>query len=254
MKNLVNDLQKKHQTLKKLGQNYLTKDLKDYFHTQLIYISSKFEGVGVTKEEVKEIVRNYPKKPKTKNLDLLQAYGQKTALEFIEKEAKEKGLIRVELISEIHKLVLADIFQDQPGKFRTGPVKFRHTPFMTALPFMISAEMQDFDNWLITQQRKINSDSVWMILEFATTAQYRIVRIHPFVDGNGRVARIFFNLIMRRYGLPYVIIPKTLNDKSMLQTLQAANQGDLEPLTNFFATLLLTSFEHVFSYYRIPEN
>lgn len=254
MKNLAEKLDKKYQALKKLGQNYLTEEFKDYFHTQLIFISSKFEKVNITKDEVEEIVQNYPKHPRTDNSDLLQAYGQKKALEFIEEKAKEKKPIEVGIIPEIHFMVLAANPEDRPGKFRTDFVQFRHVPFMTAMPFMIPGEMRDFGDWLIARQKEIKKDSVWEILEFATAAHYKIVEIHPFKDGNGRVARIFFNLIMRRYGLPYVIIPKTVNDKRMLKTLQAANQGNLKPLTNFFAELLLSSFDHVFKYRRICKN
>ena len=253
-KDLANQLKMSHQTLKKLGQNYLTGNLRDYFQIQLIYVSSRFEGANVTRKEIETVIRNYPSSPRTKKPDILQAYGQKKALELIEKKVKEKDLIKVDWVPEIHKIILADIFEDRPGQFRTGPVKFRHTPFMTALPFMVPVEMQDFGDWLLSQQRKIDDNSVWEILEFATASHYRIVRIHPFIDGNGRVARIFFNLIMRHYNLPYVIIPKTFKDERLFEAFQAANQNDLGPLTNLFGELLRSSFNEVTNYYKVDSK
>lgn len=252
--NPTDRLQKSYQHLKQLGTNYLTRELINYFHTQIIFISSKFEGVEITEEEVETLVRNYPKKTKTKKASLLQAYGQKEALEYVEEQSAGEALFKVDTIAEIHRIVFSENPDVQPGRLRTSFVQFRHTPFMTALPFMISQEMSDFRQWLTTKQSKVKRDNIWEIMKFATEAHYKIVEIHPFKDGNGRVARIFLNLILRHFRLPYVVIPKTVNDQRMLETLQEGNKGDLGPLTDFFAELLFDSLNIVFDYWNNKQK
>ena len=61
--------------------------------------------------------------------------------------------------------------------------------------------MQDLQRWL--QKR-----STLHAVEFAAEAHYRLVTIHPFVDGNGRTARLLMNLILMMKGFPPAIIRK----------------------------------------------
>ena len=61
--------------------------------------------------------------------------------------------------------------------------------------------MQDFVKWLTSEQR-------FHPVEFAAEAHYRLVTIHPFVDGNGRSARLLMNMILLMSGYPAAIIRK----------------------------------------------
>lgn len=45
-------------------------------------------------------------------------------------------------------------------------------------------------------------------IRYAALAHYKLVYIHPFVDGNGRTSRLLMNLILMQAGYPPVIIPK----------------------------------------------
>jgi Fic family protein len=61
---------------------------------------------------------------------------------------------------------------------------------------------------------------------------HELVSIHPFDDGNGRVARLVTNFILLRFGYPPIII-KTENKGEYLTALQKADSGDLEPFVDF---------------------
>lgn len=63
------------------------------------------------------------------------------------------------------------------------------------------------------------------IIEFSALAHYKLVEIHPFIDGNGRTARLMMNLFLMQKGFPPAIIMK--NDrKKYYAALNKANLGD----------------------------
>ena len=65
------------------------------------------------------------------------------------------------------------------------------------------------------------------IIEYAAMAHYRIAHIHPYVDGNGRVARLLMNLILIRDGYPPAIILN--NDrKKYYRALNRADRGEFQ--------------------------
>lgn len=65
---------------------------------------------------------------------------------------------------------------------------------------------------------------------------HRFVRIHPFEDGNGRVARCLTLLGLLRHNLAPLVVDRRERDR-YLRSLDQANHGDLRPLIQFFAEL-----------------
>ncbi|QSB16502.1 Fic family protein [Natronosporangium hydrolyticum] len=65
---------------------------------------------------------------------------------------------------------------------------------------------------------------------------HRFVRIHPFEDGNGRVARCLTLLGLLRHDFAPMVIDRRERDR-YLRVLDRANDGDLRPLVRFFAEL-----------------
>lgn len=60
-------------------------------------------------------------------------------------------------------------------------------------------------------------------IELAALFHYRYIRIHPFEDGNGRIARLMMNFILCRYGYPMIVVPS----KTKEEYLMALNLSDL---------------------------
>lgn len=75
----------------------------------------------------------------------------------------------------------------------------------------------------------------------AAWLHHRFTQIHPFQDGNGRVARALASLILVKEGLFPLVV--TRDDKTeYVAALEAADQGDLQPLIALFARLQVTQF------------
>jgi len=77
-------------------------------------------------------------------------------------------------------------------------------------------------------------------IHLASIAHYNTVRIHPFPDGNGRLARLFMNLLFIRHGYnPAVIEPEQREE--YMGCLFYADRGDIAPLTEFIASSLIAT-------------
>ena len=89
--------------------------------------------------------------------------------------------------------------------------------------------MQRFLLWL-------NSNEAMTMhpVRLAALAHYKLVYIHPFVDGNGRTSRLLMNLILMQHGFPPVIIRKQ-DRLQYYQLLVTANDGDVRPFVRFIA-------------------
>ena len=60
-------------------------------------------------------------------------------------------------------------------------------------------------------------------IQLSSLFHYRYIRIHPFEDGNGRMARLLVNYILCKHGYPMIVVKST--DKN--QYLSALNQCDV---------------------------
>lgn len=102
---------------------------------------------------------------------------------------------------EIHRRVLGYVDPTECGMYRRNQVFVGgHVP---PGPNHIPLLMDEFSKWL-------NSDIALRIhpIKLATLAHYKLVHIHPFIDGNGRTSRLLMNMILMQAGFPPVIIPK----------------------------------------------
>ncbi|CAG9581956.1 unnamed protein product [Danaus chrysippus] len=130
-------------------------------------------------------------------------------------------------ILEIHKRVLGHVDPIEGGQFRRTQVYVGgHIP---PPPSDIPKLMNQFLEW-------INSDDALELhpVRYAALAHYKLVYIHPFIDGNGRTSRLLMNLLLMRAGHPPAIVPKQ-HRHLYYQHLTTANQGDVRPFVRFIA-------------------
>ncbi|MEA3304963.1 MAG: Fic family protein [Patescibacteria group bacterium] len=109
--------------------------------------------------------------------------------------------ISEQLISDIHNLVLRNIDDENAGRYRKITVGISGDDFVPTDPSNISQELQKLLSWYRDSKHSLHS------VELACQFHYRFVKIHPFIDGNGRTVRVLINLILMQVGYPMIIIP-----------------------------------------------
>ena len=87
------------------------------------------------------------------------------------------------------------------------------------------------------------------LLEYSALIHLRLVSIHPFIDGNGRVARLLMNLALLQTGYVITIIPPVMR-REYLDSLKASNLGDDRPFIKLITGMV---YENQKDYLRILE-
>jgi Fic family protein len=71
-------------------------------------------------------------------------------------------------------------------------------------------------------------------------AHMHFVNIHPFIDGNGRTARLLMNLALLQNGYPITIIPPIMRS-AYISALQKTNKGNMQPFLHFISEMVYES-------------
>jgi len=137
-------------------------------------------------------------------------------------------------LREIHAIVLCGIDDAGAGRFRTGRVIMRgaarQPPPETALAALVDGVMRT------AEAPSPDLDPVVL----AAWTHWAIARIHPFPDANGRVARLWQDLVLARHGLPGAII-RPEHRPEYLAALGAADEGEFSPLVRLVAERVVAS-------------
>jgi Fic family protein len=147
-------------------------------------------------------------------------------------------------IKELHRLFYYRIDAKQAGKYREKRVIITGTDFIPPGPERIPDLMKSFVAGL--PETSANHHPV----EFAAIIHKQLVTIHPFIDGNGRAARLLMNLALIQDGYPLAIIPPILR-RDYLDTLNKTHKGDDGPFVKFIAGVC---YESAKEYLRLLEG
>lgn len=157
-----------------------------------------------------------------------------SALEWLEANCKGRALDEAAVL-EYHRLLLGSEIPDA-GQYRKvaismvgdnplRPPQAERVPrLMMQFAAKVTQSQQDFD-----AAKTLDPDTV---LRSAVEVYYRIGVIHPFRDGNGRVARLAMNHLLRRYGMGYVIFPALTMESPVMKAFGEAQEGNLGPLVD----------------------
>ena len=203
--------------------------LKEHFDVEWTYHSNAIEGSTLTLAETRLVLLDGLTVGGKSLREHLEAINHKHAIDFVEALAVKVEPLTEHNVRQIHALILRSIDDENAGAYRKGQVYITGSTYVPPAAIEVSPLMQELAAW-------INSARAAELhpLERAALAHFRLVHIHPFVDGNGRTARLLMNLILIREGYPPAVIRRERRPE-YYDTLDQAHEGDTDPFVALVA-------------------
>ena len=187
--------------------------------------------------------------------DYLDIKGHNDAIRTLEDLVRGGEVLTEAVIRELHRILMVEAYDvdaitpdGRPtrrriaiGQYKTTPNHVRTTTGEThfyATPQETPALMGELLAWY---RREAEVAALHPVV-LAATFHYRFVAIHPFDDGNGRMARLLTNLILMQYGFVPVVIPLEARGNYLL-ALETADAGDLTDFIVLVGQELIRSLE-----------
>lgn len=239
--NEVSDLKlemSKYRPLSKTQAEQLEKDIR----IEHVWSSNAIEGSTLSRYETASIidtgmtVHNVPLKDAMAAVDLNQAYDYMMDL------VSRKQPLNVTTIRDLNRLVMLKNTDErsEAGAYRAIEVwpngrEDRHYTSPLDIPF----KMQELVKWSNVASNEEHP------VKYAADLHYRFVSIHPFIDGNGRTARLLMNFALTQSGYLVISIEpdKDSRRKYMEALSNAQDTGDVGPFEKLVATYTKNTLE-----------
>ena len=234
--NKIESLYKEWQSLQPLKEQDQNR-LDQKFMLEFNYNSNHIEGNTLTYGQT-EMLLMFGKVVDNANMkDLEEMKASNVGLKMVKEAAKDKEQPLTEyFIRTLHQTLLREdytVYRQLPdgtntsyvvhaGQYKTRPnsvITATGEHFEYASPEETPALMTDLLQWY----NQAETDGNMSPIELASLFHYRYIRIHPFEDGNGRIARLIVNYILYRHGYPMIVVKS--NDKN--NYLTALNRCDV---------------------------
>ena len=256
----VQDTFRKWQSLQPLTreQEYL---LSKKFTIEYNYNSNHIEGNTLTYGQTELLLLFGITSKEGHVKDFADMKASQVGMEMVSEAVHDRSMpLTQNFIRQLHKIILREDYveyRNLPGgkticyTIHAGQYKSRPNSVITrygdrfeyASPEETPALMTELVDWYNAAEREGKLSPV----ELAALFHYRYIRIHPFEDGNGRIARLMVNYILARHGWPMVVVRSRCKE----EYLEALHKSDmnvgLEPARGANATIL--QIRHFLKYF-----
>jgi Fic family protein len=238
------------------------------------YNTNHLEGNTLTYGQTKLLFLFGETTGNAKMRDYEEMKAHAVGLELMKQEAMDKGRGLTEaFIRELNRTILVQDYwkNSSDGSFRylikVGVYKTRPNSVITvsgekfdyASPEETPALMADLVRWYNAEEKK----GTLSPLELSALLHYRYIRIHPFEDGNGRIARLLVNYVLLRHEYPMIVI-KTNDRSNYLQALHLCdiavgtipsdgahtNITQISPLVDYISNSFVETTRNYLAYMR----
>ena len=197
--NEVDNLKKELDNKRPIPKETL-KSLKEAINLEWTYNSNGIEGNTLTLRETQVVLEGITVGGKTIT-EHLEAINHEKAILYLDDLVKDKQPITEWNIKNIHQLILKEIDNENAGRYRKENVTIKGAthipPDFVKIPELMEKLILNYETW----------NKYHPIIRSALL-HGELVKIHPFVDGNGRTSRLIMNLDLMNHGYNPVIIKK----------------------------------------------
>lgn len=237
----IDALKKKLNKFRHLDSYRITQALE----LEYTFESNRIEGNTLTLKETDLIVNEGLTIGGKSMREHLEAINHAHAIEFIKELVNKKTAITERLLLQIHNLILRGIDNENAGRYRTVQVMIKGSKHTPPQPFLVPKQMEEYFMWYQKNKKMLHP----VIL--AAEMHEKLVTIHPFIDGNGRTARLLMNLILLQHGFAianikgdansrmayYEALEKVQTEKSNTAFIEFIAKTEADALTQYIGIL-----------------
>lgn len=220
-------------------------DYKKFYLYSIITHSTAIEGSTVTEIENQLLFDEGITAPgrtlqeQMMNLDLKAAYEEAQRL------AAQHADYSVELLCRLSALVMKNTgstYNTPLGSFSAANGDLRLvnvTAGFAGRSYLayqkVPQALQDFCHWLNNERKNLKTEDILSAYDLSFVAHYRLVSIHPWADGNGRMSRLVMNMLQWEFGL----VPVKVLKEQKAEYIQALNDSRNQADETIFLTVML---------------
>ena len=186
----------------------------------------------------------------------IELKGQEAMLRWLESEALKRTQLSVSMLLKMHRLTFVESWPEGAGQLRQSEVRIRlmsHLPpHSSQIALLLQQRFAAINESLFAHQ-SISADNFFEILDLSAQAHYLVAHVHPFDDGNGRIARALGDYVMLVHGFYYDVI-MTDYKAYYLDSLEECSLTDSKPLSNFLEFSYQETLERISGFFRIVEK
>jgi Fic family protein len=199
------------------------------------YHSNAIEGNTLTLKETKVVLEGVTVGGKTMR-EHFEALNHRQAIYFVEELAKKGEPLSEWRIKSVHQLILKNIDDRNAGIYRSVNVTISGADHIPPDFTQVESGMGQFVKWHGDDTQKLHP------VERAARVHADFVKVHPFVDGNGRTARLLMNFELMKDGFPPAVlsVEKRLEYYESLDT--AHTTGDYDPFLSLMSEIVEEGF------------
>ncbi|MEW6218098.1 MAG: Fic family protein [Thermodesulfobacteriota bacterium] len=219
------------------------KQLRDYYRVGLTYASNALEGSGLTESETRIVLEDGITIGGKQLKEHLEAIGHAEAYDLLYRLARQPAITEKN-VRDLHRLFYFRIDPRNAGRYRKIGVVITGSTMQLPRPGELKPRMQEMLVSLQARRASLHP------IELAALLHIGLANIHPFLDGNGRTARLLMNLALLQAGYPITIIPPVVRHE-YIDALKASNRGENQPFINLVSSMVR---ESLLDYRRLLSN
>ena len=215
------------------------KKLMDYYKVEYTFDSNRIEGNTLTLKETALVVEKGLTISGKSVREHFETVNHAEAIDLLMEFVEHKARLNEHLLKQIHALILRGIDKTNSGKYRRVNVRISGSKYEPPQPYLLAKLMEDY--FLFYQENHERMHPVILAAEM----HERLVTIHPFIDGNGRTARLIMNLVLLQAGFSITnISSENENRLAYYDTLETAQvKQNKAPFIEFVVEQVILSLK-----------
>lgn len=214
---------------KKPLNNTQLRKMEEYFNLNYTYESNRIEGNTLTLQETYLVINDGITVGGKSVREHLEVLNHAEAIDYLSELVQNKTSFTERIVKQLHYMVLKGIDRANAGVYRSIDVRISGSSHIPPQPYLLVPQMEE-----VFAYYQANKNLVHPVI-LAAEMHEQIVKIHPFIDGNGRTCRLVMNLILMQHGYPIANIKGEL--ESRLRYYNALESARMDNKDKFYCLI-----------------